>query len=169
MCKCMRCPRMNMGAETMGQSRRTWAAFKCWRPQCLACALSGRLRTNLPPCRPGGSSLQPAYKILLSHCLCPRALTTSHSGWHAARHTQQQLMSLAMLPGHRRHVVGCSVTNQAHPGLGEPVRYPDAAKACTSARACVATALDVAASRAVRPAAAKSICSRGPLSRWCQL
>ena len=106
-----------------------------------------------------------ARSLPVSLCL----LTANHSGWHATRHSQWQLVSMAMLPGHRRHIVGCTVTDQAHPGLGEPVRYPDAAKACTSARACVATALDAVASRAVRPAATKSICSREPLSRWCQL
>jgi hypothetical protein len=51
--------------------------------------------------------------------------------------------------------VGCTVTNKAHPGLGEPVRCLDAGKGCTCSRARVAAAADAMASPAGRPAAAK--------------
>jgi hypothetical protein len=75
MCKCMRCPRMNIAAKTMEQSRRTWAASKCWLLQGFTCALSGVLRTtDWPLCRPSGSSLQHACQLLLCHCLYPRAV-----------------------------------------------------------------------------------------------
>lgn len=157
----LRCTcKLNIAAKSTEQRKRTWAAFK-WLLQRFACALSGATRTaDLLPCRPGGSSLQPACQTMFSACLCPHAFD-DQPFWLACNEAQPAATGVTgnAAWSHVRHC-GLHRHQPGAPWIGGAGQVLGCCQCCNSTKH-VAAASDAVASRAVRPMAAKSTCWGG--------